>query len=291
MMISDYESRFSGIGRLYGRKAQPYIQRAHVCIIGIGGVGSWTVEALARSGVGALTLIDLDDVCITNTNRQIHAIDGQIGQPKVDVMAARVQQINPHCNLSVLHDFFTAKTAEQLLDAPYDFVVDAIDSVKHKTLLLAMCKARNIPVVTVGGAGGRRNPSAIRSGDLTDSTSDGLLRRVRKALRKQYGFPRDQRWDIPCVFSTEKAVFPTPDGGLCISPPPNTPLRLDCDSGFGTASFVTGAFGFMAASLVLDGLTRPAKVLQTPREAPKTSHISQTPAAPSKATAPSSSTE
>ena len=227
---------------------------AHVCIIGIGGVGSWTAEALARSGVGHLTLVDMDDVCITNTNRQIHALTSTVGQPKVDAMAQRVAALNPGCQVDALGAFFTASTADEILSKGFDFIVDAIDTVKHKCLLLLRCREAGIPVITVGGAGGKIDPTQICVADLTVSTHDGLLRRVRKKLRQDHGFSREGLWGIPCVYSTELPRFPTPDGGVCARPTPEMSLRLDCASGYGTASFVTGAFGFAAASVVIKEL-------------------------------------
>lgn len=250
-----YGERFSGVGRLYGRAGMERLSEAHVCVIGVGGVGSWTVEALARSGVGRLTLIDLDDVCVTNTNRQLHALDGAVGRPKVAVMAERVGRINPGCQVRAWDEFFTPSTAEEILAEGYDYVVDAIDQAHNKVLMIARCRALGIPVVTVGAAGGKRDPGQVRIADLTETTGDRLLRRVRKELRQKHGFPRGtRRWKLPCVFSTEAAMYPTADGSVCDTPDPEVSLRLDCSSGFGTATFVTGTFGFMAASVVVSAL-------------------------------------
>lgn len=252
--MSDYQTRFSGIGRLYGLPAQQRLQRAHVAIIGTGGVGSWAVEALARTGIGQLTLIDLDDVCVSNVNRQLPAMDGNIGKLKIEVLAERIQRINPECKVNAVADFFTASTADALLDAPYDCILDAIDDLNNKALLIARCYHQQRALVTMGGAGGRRDPLQITAADLSLSGQDGLLRRLRRALRHEHGLPERGPWNIPCVFSREQAVYPSADGGVCTTPDKSAPLKLDCSSGFGTATFVTGAFGFIASSLVVDAL-------------------------------------
>jgi len=251
--MKNYEARFGGILRLFGTDGQKRLRHAHVCIIGIGGVGSWAVEALARSGIGTLTLVDLDDVCISNVNRQLHAITGEFGKPKVEVMAARAQLINPDGVIHVRQMLFTATTAEQLLAPKYDCVLDAIDTKGLKALLIARCCERKLPVVTVGGAGGRRDPTAIRVADLTRASHDGLLSNVRSILRTEYGFSRDlkQSFGVPCVYSPEAQMFPTRDGNICAQREPDARLRLDCRSGYGTATFVTGVFGFAAAARVV----------------------------------------
>ncbi len=249
--MSPYELRFSGIGRLFGRRAWQRFQGAHVAIVGIGGVGSWTAEALVRSGVGRITLIDLDDICITNTNRQAHALSDSIGREKVTVMAERMRLINPECEVQTVAEFFTAQTADALLAPGYDLVVDAIDSLQNKCLLIASCYRQNIPLVTVGGAGGRQDPTQIRCDDLSLSRADGLLRQVRKQLRSRYEMPASGLLGIPAIFSLEAPVFPGQDGEVCERREQGTQLRLDCESGYGTASFVTGTFGFAAASAAL----------------------------------------
>lgn len=254
--MTNYEVRFGGIRRLYGADGQHRLQRAHVCVIGIGGVGSWAVEALARTGVGRLTLVDLDDVCISNVNRQLHAVTGEFGKPKVAAMAERVKLIHPDCTVNAEQKLFTASTAEEILSAKPDAVLDAIDSTAMKALLIAKCRDLEIPIVTTGGAGGRRDPSQIRVEDLAHTTHDGLLQNVRKLLRAEHGFPRDtkKKFGVPCVFSPEPQVFPASDGSVCAAPEPGAKLRLDCRSGYGTATFVTGAFGFVAAAEVVKGI-------------------------------------
>lgn len=252
--MSDYNTRFSGIGRLYGIDAMTRLRESHVAIIGVGGVGSWAVEALARTGVGELTLIDLDDVCVSNVNRQLPAMDGHIGQLKIDVLAERIRRINPECKVNAVADFLTASSLEALMAHSYDCVLDAIDDLSNKSRLIAHCFHHKLPVVTMGGAGGRRDPSQITVADLSMTGQDGLLRRLRRILRHDYDVPNDGPWGIPCVFSREPALYPTPDGGVCDKPDPTLALKLDCASGFGTATFVTGTYGFIAASLVTDRL-------------------------------------
>lgn len=250
-MNEDHEARFGGLGRLLGREALERLRAAHACVVGVGGVGSWTAEALARSGVGAITLIDLDEVCVSNVNRQLHALDGQIGRPKVDVLADRIRAINPDCRVEPVQEFFVASNADRLLAsvAPYSVAVDAIDSVAHKARLLAACVARRLPVVTTGGAGGKRDGTRLRLGDLGESGGDDLLRQVRKTLRKEHAFPGGEghRYGIRAVWSTEAPVYPWADGTCGVSPEPGSSTRLDCSAGLGAAMWVTAAFGLAAA--------------------------------------------
>jgi tRNA A37 threonylcarbamoyladenosine dehydratase len=260
-MTDDFAQRFGGIGRLFGADGLARLRRARVCVIGVGGVGSWTVEALARSGIGALTLIDLDDVCITNTNRQLPALDGQMGRPKIDALADRVRLINPTCEVERIAEFFTAATAARLLDPHYDFVVDATDKLTNKCLIMVGCRERGVPVLTVGGAGGKRDGTAVRVGDLATSEQDELLRQVRRKLRRDFGFPRDvhAEFGIPCVYSPEKPMYPWSNGTCATEPEPGSSLALDCASGFGTATFVTGTFGFSAAGEVVRRIASAAE--------------------------------
>lgn len=252
-MTFDYQQRFSGLARLYGAAALERLRTAHVCVVGIGGVGSWTVEALARSGIGAITMIDLDDVCVTNVNRQLPALDGQIGRPKIDVVGERVLLINPACRVERRAEFFTPATASALLATPYDFVVDATDKLANKCAIITGCRGRSIPVLTCGGAGGRRDGTAVRVCDLAHTIQDELLRQVRRKLRREFGFPRDVRADfgVPCVFTPEPPVFPWSNGTCSAESEPGSSLTLDCATGFGTATFVTGAFGLAAAGEVV----------------------------------------
>tara|TARA_R110002096_G_scaffold238581_6_gene430141 strand:- start:591 stop:1400 length:810 start_codon:yes stop_codon:yes gene_type:complete len=246
---TDYTDRFSGLGRLYGGDTLSRLRNAHVCVAGIGGVGSWVVEALARSGIGRITMIDLDDICITNVNRQLHALDGEIGRSKVTVMAKRVATIHPDCEVIAEEAFFTSTNADALLAPDYDVVIDAIDALEHKCLLLAKCRERGRSVVTCGGAGGKSDPTAVKVADLRDATNDRLLRAVRRELKRGFGFSPSETvsFEIAAVYSSENAVFPWSDGTVCEASEPGSESRLNCDSGLGTASFVTGTFGLVAA--------------------------------------------
>ncbi len=248
-MSSNYEDRFGGVGRLFGLAALDRLRGAHVAVIGVGGVGSWTVEGLARSGVGALTLIDLDDLCITNTNRQLPALDGNLGRPKVDALAERVRLINPACVVSPVTEYITAANAARLLEPAFDLVVDAIDGTTNKAELIAACVRLGKRCVTVGGAGGKRDASQLRVGDLGEAGGDELLKMVRRKLRKDHGFARGEgnRYGVRCVWSAEKPVYPWADGTCSTEAEPGSNLKLDCASGFGTAVWVTGAMGLTAA--------------------------------------------
>ncbi|MDF1659345.1 MAG: tRNA threonylcarbamoyladenosine dehydratase [Verrucomicrobiales bacterium] len=259
MLPSDYLDRFSGIARLYGTTALPQLRSSHIAVIGVGGVGSWSAEALARSGVGEVTLIDLDEVCITNVNRQLPALDGAVGRFKVASLAERMRLINPEIIVHEGLSFFTENTAERLLATGFDVIIDAIDAVDEKALLIATCRDREIPLVVAGGAGGKSNPAKVSSDDLAYATNDRLLRLVRKILRQRYNFPAEQEklpFNVRAVFSTENARFPWADGTVREDPEPGSHLRLNCATGFGTATPVTGTFGFTAAaeaiSLVLN---------------------------------------
>jgi tRNA A37 threonylcarbamoyladenosine dehydratase len=253
--VSDYEQRFGGIARLYGRDGMEKLRAAHVAVIGIGGVGTWAAEALARTGIGALTLVDLDEICVTNINRQLHALEQTIGRSKVEVMAERIRAIHLECRVTAVSQFFTADTSETLLNRDWTGVIDAIDSVSHKVALLAACHARKLPVITCGAAGGRRDATMVRVADLANVTHDRLLAEVRKRLRKEHGFPAgEKKFGLYAVFSPETPVFPQRDGTVCTTHE-NADLeegsRLNCDWGYGSATFVTGAFGFAAAGALV----------------------------------------
>jgi tRNA A37 threonylcarbamoyladenosine dehydratase len=254
---TDYQERFSGIARLYGADGAARLRSAHVAIIGVGGVGSWSVESLARTGIGALTLIDLDEVCVSNVNRQLPALTSEIGKPKVHVLKERVLGINPECQVHAIEEFFTSVNAAALLSIPYTCVLDAIDDVGNKSLLLAECARHKVPVVTVGAAGGRRDPTGIRVADLAFSTHDRLLQRVRKILRTDFQFPESPKipFGIPCVYSIEPPVYPQSDGTICATRGDATERRMNCNSGYGSATHVTGAFGFAAAGEIIRTIT------------------------------------
>ena len=258
-MQSDYLDRFGGIARLYGNHALQRFHDSHVCVIGIGGVGSWAAEALARSGIGQITLIDMDDICVTNTNRQIHALQGNVGKQKIDVMAERIRLINPHCQIQCIDDFITEENISEYINSAFDFVVDAIDSLQAKVALLNYCKRQKIKVITTGGAGGQKDPTQIQIADLSKTTQDPLAAKVRADLRRKFGFPRDpkKKFSIPCVFSTEQLTYPDGEGGVCQAKANSDGnMKMDCASGFGATTVVTATFGFVAASFVLNKLSQ-----------------------------------
>ena len=251
--MSDFETRFGGIARLYGQAGLEKLRAAHVGVIGIGGVGTWAAEALARSGIGAITLVDLDEVCVTNINRQLHALTETVGRSKVEVMAERIRAINPDCRVTAAQQFFNEQTAEEILAPKFDFILDAIDNVPNKVLLLMRCREKKLPVITCGGAGGRRELTSVRVGDLSKASHDRLLSEVRRRLRQEHGFPGGQSaMDIPCVYSVERTIYPQPDGSVCEARNEmDEGARLNCNGGLGSATFVTGAFGFAAAGWVV----------------------------------------
>lgn len=263
MMVD--EQRFGGIYRLYGREAAERIAQARVAVVGIGGVGSWTAEALARSGVGGMILMDADDICVTNTNRQIHANNGNYGKMKVEIMSERLKTINPQMEVTILPRFYKASAPEELFENKPCVVVDAIDSMKAKAHLIAESRKRAVPIVTCGGAGGRRRAESIRLADLARTTNDPMLVRLRKVLRQEYGLPLGDRCaeiGVPCVYSIEAPVYPQCDGSVGPERDPGQVGGLGCAAGFGSATPITGSFGFFAASAVLQIITAPAHEIE-----------------------------
>jgi tRNA A37 threonylcarbamoyladenosine dehydratase len=263
----EYLDRFSGLARLYGADALPKLHRARVAIVGTGGVGSWTAEALARSGIGHLTLIDPDEVCVTNSNRQLPALAGQFGRLKIAVIAERLRLIQPGIEVAEVAAFFTASNAVELLSGGYDVVIDGIDEVKLKALLVASCRDLGLRLVVSGGAGGKSDPSAIRTADLAFATNDRLLKLVRKVLRQEHGYPEESArvpFGVRAVYSVENARYPWSDGTVRETSERGSQLRLNCESGFGTATPVTGTFGFTAAAEAINlilGRKRPERAI------------------------------
>ncbi|MFC3192957.1 ThiF family adenylyltransferase [Marinicella sediminis] len=242
------KERFGGIERLFGTDGAKQLAQAHVAIIGMGGVGCWAAEMLARCGVGQLTLIDADELCVTNINRQIHALDSTVGQPKVGAMAARIKDINGDCQVSTHETFYLGKNADELLDGGFDYLIDAIDSVKHKVDLLAQCLQRKIPVLTCGGAGGKTDPSRIQTADLAKTNGDRLLKKIRYELRKHHGLGKGKKFNIRAVFSDQPMILP-----FCETDTQQS-FKLDCDSGYGTSPMVISSFGIRAADEVIQAL-------------------------------------
>jgi tRNA A37 threonylcarbamoyladenosine dehydratase len=243
---ADLSRRFGGLERLYGVDGAGAIRRAHVAVIGIGGVGSWAAEALARSGVGALTLVDLDHVAESNINRQVHALDSTIGQAKVLAMRERIAQIHPRCTVHAVEEFVEPENWPQLLPPGVDAVIDACDQVKAKTAMAAWARANKSLFIACGAAGGKRLAHQVDVDDLAHTTHDPLLAQVRYRLRKFHRAPKDgKRIGIACVFSRE-AVAP-PDASCAIEGDGS----LNCH-GYGSVVSVTATFGQCAAGWLLD---------------------------------------
>lgn len=258
----DHSRRFGGIERLYGAGAAQRAAAAHVVVVGIGGVGSWAAEALARSGVGQLTLIDLDHIAESNVNRQIHALESTFGAAKVVAMKERIATINPACVVVAVEEFVD-ETNVAMLIPPCDAVIDAIDQVRAKAAMIAHCRRAGIFVVTTGGAGGRTDPTQIDVTDLSRTTQDALASKVRARLRKEYGFARDpkKKFGVDCVFSPEQIRRPAGAGPECAASPDacspddtfDAGAGLAC-AGYGSSVAVTASFGFVAAARVLAGI-------------------------------------
>ncbi len=252
------EERFGSLARLYGVEELQKIEKAHICVIGIGGVGSWVVEALARSGVQQLTLIDGDDISRSNVNRQCHTLESTIGKMKTEVMKQRVLDINPGCHVQTEERYLNNDNIFDLLLAdvsqPFDCVIDAIDRIKYKALLIYFCKRNKLPVVTTGGAGGLLDPSQIEVKDLSRTWNDPLAASVRLALRQVHNFARNPKrsFGVPCVYSTEQQRYPDKDGNVGYQKPGVAGLSLDCSFGYGSSVMVTGSFGFVAAAKAIE---------------------------------------
>ncbi len=252
---ADLERRFSGVRRLYGAQGLAALQQAHVLVIGIGGVGSWAVEALARNAVGQLTLIDLDNVAESNVNRQIHALDDTLGLAKVSAMQARIAAINPACRVREIEDFVTPDNLTQMLATPPDMVVDCMDDTKAKIALAAYCRQHGIPLVMVGSAGGKLDATRLRLADLAHVQGDRMLAKVRNQLRRDHGYPKasdhkkSAKFGVMAVYSDEPVERPqeaceTAQAGL---------TGLNC-AGYGSSVCVTATAGMIAAQYALGQL-------------------------------------
>ena len=253
--------RFGGVDRLYGRGALARFQAAHVCVVGIGGVGSWAVEALVRSGVGRLTLIDADDLCVSNSNRQLPALEGQFGRSKVAAMAERCRAINPTIEVTEVASFLTPSNMAALLEGGFDLVLDACDSFRTKVEMIAWCRRRKLPIVVSGSAGGRTDPTQIRTRDLSRTEHDALLALIRKKLRSEFNFPKnpDRYFGVQAVYSLENVKYPQADGSVCGVRPqlgPDAALKLDCGAGLGAATHITGAFAFAMVARAIELLLK-----------------------------------
>ncbi len=271
--------RFAGVARLYGESGLQAFEKAHVLVAGLGGVGSWAVEALARSGIGELTLMDFDHIAVSNVNRQLHAVEDNFGKSKSEAMAERVRQINPLIKLNVIDEFLTPENLDAHLrtnaENPYFVVLDATDDVKMKIALVAYCEGRDelgrarvaqqkeqeitkqsakksltISLIICGGAGGKLDPSRIKAADLAKTTQDPVLSKIRYSLRKEYGFGSDpkKKLGVTAIYSDE------PRQGVASG-------GLSC-AGYGSAVTVTATFGFVAAAEVLKLLQKQQSKLE-----------------------------
>jgi tRNA A37 threonylcarbamoyladenosine dehydratase len=251
--------RFDRTGRLLGDGAMERLAGARVVVFGLGGVGSYAAEGLVRSGVGHLTLVDFDEVCVTNTNRQLHATAKTVGKSKAELMAQRCREINPDAKVESLKEFYRDELSEQLLSPGYDFVVDAIDNVKAKLHLLNACVQRGVPVVSSMGAAGRLDPTAIRVEDLCETHMDPFAKDIRKLLKRKYGIDTEKHTGITAVYSIEVRRQPVAlryddatDGFMCVCPNDNDFHSCDERTQIdGSVAFVTSVFGMNAAGVVV----------------------------------------
>jgi len=251
------DPRFAGVDRLYGAGSAARLAGRSVCVVGVGGVGSWVVEALARSGVGRLTLIDADDVCLSNTNRQLHAYAGQYGRSKVAVMAERARAINPAIEAIAVEEFLTPASIERLLSAGHDLVLDCCDAFRVKVETIAWCRRRKLPLIVSGSAGGRTDPTLIRVRDLSRTEQDALLALIRKKLREEFRFPRGPKryFGVQAIYSLENVQYPQADGRVCgVRPAAGDAGKLDCGGGLGAVTHVTCAFAMAMVSRAISRL-------------------------------------
>lgn len=259
--------RFDRMGRLVGDAVMKKLMNSHVMVIGLGGVGSWAAESLMRSGVGKLSIIDFDEICITNANRQLHALQGLVGKKKAEVMGERLRKVNPQGTVNVIPGFYNEENSESMLGHKPDYIVDAIDNLTAKTHLLATCRELGIKVVTSGGSAAKMDPLRIQLKDLGETYADPMAAQVRKILRQKYNFPDTKKFGIPCVFSDETPIQPEElkyDKGMgfkCVCPQNQNNLH-SCDHRnviHGNASFVTGSFGLAMASYVVNDIYASVK--------------------------------
>jgi len=251
--------RFSGSHKLYGASFSK-LQQARILVIGLGGVGSFAAEALARSGVLNIDLLDLDEICLTNTNRQIHTLTANIGRSKAQVMSERILQINPNCRTQIHLDFLDQQNLATYVTSEIDAVIDCIDSVRVKAALIAWCKRRKIKIITCGGAGGKISPTQIQIKDLSKAFNDPLSAKVRATLRHDYNFSRDLKcnFGVPCVFSSEQIRYTDACGGVTFAKN-GVQSGINCSGGLGSSCMVTASFGLAAAAWVVNKLTLSVK--------------------------------
>lgn len=251
----DTARRFAGVARLYGASGLAQLQATHLVVVGVGGVGSWAAEALARNAVGRISLIDLDNLAESNVNRQLPALDGNFGKAKVSAMAERIQAINPNVTVTEIEDFISPENLAALLPSGVHGVVDCIDDAKAKAALAAYCVEKSIPLVMTGAAGGRLDATRIKQADLSVVSHDKLLAKVRNLLRRDYGFAKASKTNakpkklaVLCVYSDEAVV--SPDDVCEVDEAPKGITGLNC-AGYGSSVCVTAPFGFIAAGLLI----------------------------------------
>lgn len=256
-VTTDKQQRLAGIARLYGNDGLQLFQQSHICIIGIGGVGAWVAEALARTGFNEITLIDNDVLSESNVNRQIHALTETLGKSKTAVMSERIKSINPDCIVHEINEFVGYDNLDQCMASGYDYVIDAIDLAAIKAAILNWCKRNKMPVICIGGAGGKINPSMIKMGDLNRTKNDPLLATVRSQLRAYHGFSRNPKryYSIECVYSTEQVRYPDGYGDTTFEKP-GQGVTMDCNYGFGSVSHITGSFAFFAVARLIDKIIK-----------------------------------
>ncbi len=283
----DAERRFGGLDRLYGAGAASRLAQGHVVVAGIGGVGSWSAEALARCGVGRITLVDLDHVAESNINRQIHALGSTLGQSKVVAMMQRIKDINPNCDVICVDDFVSSENVRDIVPADADMILDCTDQAPAKIALILEARRRGQALLVCGGAGGKTNPLALRSGDLSQAVNDALLSRLRNTLRRQHGFPRGAdaagkalkrvpRMGVRVLWFDQPAILPeawtqagqtgaaVPAGAASgVAPAPAAPQGLSC-AGYGSAVMVTASMGMTAADEAVRWLLHGKRMVPAP---------------------------
>lgn len=253
---NDYDERFGGLRRLYGPPAYHLLSQLHIVVVGLGGVGSWSAEALARTGIGQITLIDYDTVAKSNINRQLVGLTDTLDEKKSSVMQSRIHNINPDCQIKVIDDYINSDNLADYLASScgYDYVIDAIDSIRFKTEMIAHCKRNKLSIITTGGAGGVTDPTLIQVADLSKTCNDALAAKVRNNLRSRYGFSKNpqRRFGVECVFSSQHKLYPKEDGSVSHQKPGIHGVNLDCRFGYGSSVTVTATFGMLAASRAIN---------------------------------------
>ena len=260
--MSDFEEKFGSLKRVYGEAMVEMLRSLHVCVIGVGGVGSWTAESLIRTGVGEITLVDGDSISMSNFNRQIQALQTTLGESKVEAMKLRLLDINPECQVNVIEKYINDDNDRDILERGYDCVIDAIDGFRTKANIIYCCKRNKIPIITTGGAGGLIDPTQLQVSDLSSTWNDPLAAKVRSELRCNYRFTRNKKYTfgVPCVYSTEQQRYPNNEGKVGYAKPGVPGLTLDCNYGYGSSVMVTSAFGFTASAVAIERMAKKRNI-------------------------------